>query len=110
MGSLVIQPEGPALKTWPASPRAGERIHIAFVAPSRIGDGNWQVYEITVHDTTGRRVATVVHGRVRAVGGVVCVWWDGRLEGGLAAPGRYLLRVAKPGSGFAVERTIAIEP
>ncbi|MBD3220046.1 T9SS type A sorting domain-containing protein, partial [bacterium] len=49
--------------------------------------------DLTVHDLTGRRVATLVRGRLAA--GRHSVAWNGRGDGGRAlASGSYLYRLA----------------
>jgi hypothetical protein len=110
MGKLTFTSGGTSLQTWPDTMRAGDRLHIAFLAPLLAGAPPRDEFEVTVYDHRRRRVATVARGALRPAGGVVCIEWDGCDDRGTPLPpGRYQLRVLKPASTFLLERTIHIE-
>jgi len=109
MGKLAFTTGGTSLQTWPETLRAGDRLHIAFLAPA-LGTPPRDEFEVTVYDHRRRRVATVVRGALRPAGGVVCIEWDGcDHQGSPLPPGHYQLRVTKRASTFLLERTIHLE-
>jgi hypothetical protein len=108
MGIMLERAYEFALQVWPEWPHVGDPMHLAFITPTRVGDLDRHWYEITVHQN-GRLVATVARGVQRPIRGVVCTQWDGRLDGGGAAPpGRYLVKVARARSTFVLQRTVFI--
>ncbi len=103
--------DGAGIELWPEALRSGDRIHVAFRAARVVGAMSVPHYEVTVLDARCRRVATLLRGRARPAGGVICVDWDGRDDGGAwVPPGLYRLRVESVGSGLRLERTIYVEP
>ena len=111
MGKLAFTSGGTSIQTWPESIRRGESLHVAFLAPMPHGADPRAEFEVTVHDHRRRTVATLARGALRPVGGVVCIEWNGRDDGGAELPaGRYHLRVTRPSSTFLLERTLHIEP
>ena len=110
MAELLLEQTRPRLELWPSALRAGERVHIAFRAARVIGSMSVPRYEVTVLDARRRRVATLLHGPARPVGGVVCVEWDGRDDRGRRVPpGSYQLRVEGVGFRLRLERTLLID-
>src|SRR5262245_14827991 len=101
---------GAGIELWPHSLRAGDRIHVAFRAARVVGAMSMPRYEVSVLDSGRRRVATLLRGRARPAGGVVCLDWDGRDDRGvLLSPGRYWLRVTIVDSPATLERTLYVE-
>ena len=109
MEKLTFEIGGTSLQTWPDPARAGDRVHIAFLAPMLAGASR-EGYEVAVFDHRRHRVARIAPGALRREGAVLCAEWDGRdLHGAQVRPGRYQLRVTKPASTFLLEKTLHLE-
>ncbi len=106
---LHLDGPGAGIQVWPESPRLGERIHVAFRAARIAGAMHRPRYEVTVLDARRRRVTALLKGHARAVGGVVCVEWDGVNDNGaLVSPGVYLLRIRCHRSPLVLERSLRL--
>jgi hypothetical protein len=107
---LHLDGPGAGIQVWPESPRLGDRIHVAFRAARIVGAMHQPRYLVTVLDTRRRKVTALLKGAARAVGGVVCVEWDGVDESGaLVPPGDYLLRIQCQRSPLVLERSLRLE-
>ena len=110
MASVTLNHPTSALQTWPDILRSGERLHIAFVAPTFKGPEREHRYDIVVLDQRRWPIAKITGQAPRPVGGVIVAEWDGTDQwGGRVPTGAYQLRVAKPGTTFILERTILVE-
>jgi len=103
--------QGLGIEVWPREPRIGERMLVAFRAAKVFGAMSVPRYEVMVLDERRRRVATLMRGQARPSGGVVCVDWDGRDDGGvMIRAGVYRLRVEGIGTSLVLERTMRFDP
>ncbi len=110
MAELYLDDRGPGIELLPEVLSAGDHVLVAFRATRVMGAMSAPRYQVTVHDERRRHVATLLLGRVRPAGGVVCVAWDGRDDrGALVSPGLYRLRVETLGTSLRMERTLRVD-
>ena len=95
------------IRLWPTYPSVGERMFIAFRPARLVGGTSEPRYRVTVVDQRHRTVATILSGPARAMGGIICVEWDGTDDHGMRVPpGAYQIRVQGVQFSFELERTI----